>query len=128
MATEPKMVSPPKFSRPGYAADYVKHETTRASYFGNPVIDNMMTALVAVTAEVWSNRRRMKVVEALLESKGITEEMIESYMPNEKQVAAWGEDRDAFVQRTMSVLAREADFEMSADWEHQEFPDKGFSK
>lgn len=128
MPSEPKLVKPPKFNRPGYAADYVKHETSRASYFGNPVIDNMMTALVAVTAEVWSNRRRMKTIEALLEEKGITEEMIEAYVPSKEREKKWGDERDAFVQRTMSVLAREADFAMSDDWEHQEFPDKGFSK
>ncbi|MBM3515277.1 MAG: hypothetical protein FJX59_16415 [Alphaproteobacteria bacterium] len=109
--------------RPTHTVPFVKHKTEDVTYFGNPVIDNMMTALVAVTAEVWSTRRRMKVLEALLETKGVTTEMVENFMPSEKQTKEWAEDRDAFIQRTMSVLAREASMPMSAEWTEQEFPD-----
>jgi hypothetical protein len=105
-----------EYSRPTYASDFVKHDTKRAVYMGNVMIDNLVEAVVALGAEVWSNRRRQKVVEALLEEKGVTEEMIEAYMPSEEKQMAWKEDRDAFVQRTMSVLAKQADLPLSSDF------------
>jgi hypothetical protein len=117
------------YKRETHTVPFVKARTDRATYFGNPVIDNMMTALVAVTAEVWSTRRRMKTLEALLETKGVTPEMVETFMPSEKQTAEWATDRDAFIQRTLGVLAREADMPMSAEWPADEFPDyKGKSQ
>lgn len=111
------------YKQPTHTVPFVKHKTDDVTYFGNPVIDNMMTALVAVTAEVWSTRRRMKVLETLLESKGISSAMVEAFMPNEQQTKEWTEDRDAFIQRTLSVLAREASMPVSAEWTPQEFPD-----
>ena len=82
-----------EYKQPTYAAPFVKAKTNRVTYFGNPMIDNMMTALVAVTAEVWSTRRRMKVLESLLEAKGVTSEMVEAFLPSEKQTAEWAADR-----------------------------------
>ena len=118
-----------EYKRPTHAVPFVKHKTEDVTYFGNPVIDNMMTALVAVTAEVWSTRRRMKVLESLLETKGVTPAMVEAYMRSEKQTAEWSADRDAFIQRTLGVLAREASQPMSAEWTADEFPDfKGSSQ
>jgi hypothetical protein len=118
-----------EYKRPTHAAPFVKSNTDSVTYFGNPVIDNMMTALVAVTAEVWSTRRRMKVLEALLETKGVTPAMVEAFLPSEQQTAAWSADRDAFIQRTLGVLAREAGAPMSAEWTADEFPDlKGSSQ
>ena len=105
-----------KYDRPTYTSDYFKADTHRANFFGNVMIDNLVTAVVALGAELWTNRQRQKVLEALLEEKGGTEEMIEAYMPSEDQRAKWKEDRDAFVARTMHVLAREADLKTSADW------------
>jgi hypothetical protein len=103
--------------RPTYTTDFFTNDTDRAVFLGNPVIDNLMTAVIALGAEVWSNRRRQAVLEALLEEKGVTEEMIEAYMPSEDRAKKWGEERDAFVKRTFSVLAREADLPLSADWQ-----------
>ncbi len=118
-----------EYKRPTHAVPFVKSNTESVTYFGNPVIDNMMTALVAITAEVWSTRRRMKVLETLLETKGVTPDMVEAFMPSEQQTAAWSADRDAFIQRTLGVLAREAGVPMSAEWTVDEFPDlKGSSQ
>lgn len=104
------------YDRPTYATDYVKHDTKRAVFMGNVMIDNLITAVVALGAEVWTNKQRQKVLEALLEEKGITEDMIEAYMPSDEKKKAWTEDRDAFVKRTMHVLAKQADLPLSADW------------
>ncbi len=105
-----------KYDRPTYTSDYFKADTNRAYFFGDIMMDNVITAVVALGAEVWTNRQRQKILEALLEEKGVSSEMIEAYMPSEEQKEQWKNDRDAFVARTMHVLAREADLKTSTDW------------
>ena len=51
----------------------------------------------------------MKVLEALLEEKGVTEKMIEDYVPSAEQAAQWEKDRDAFIDLAYSPLLREGD-------------------
>ena len=103
------------YDRPTFASDFIKSDSDRAVFFDNPAMDNMMTTVIALGAEVWTVRRRMKVLEALLEDKGIDEEMIESYMPSKDRIADWQEDRDAFVKRTFSALANEGDLDFSGE-------------
>jgi hypothetical protein len=103
-----------KTDRPTYASDFIASDVERAVFLGNPVLDNMMTSLIALGAEVWSNRRRMKVVEALLAEKGVTAEMVETYMPTAEQDAEWQKDRDRFIDLTYSPLLREGDLPVSA--------------
>lgn len=103
-----------KTDRPTYASDFIPSDVERAVFLGNPVLDNMMTSLIALGAEVWSSRRRLKVVEALLEDKGITKEMVEKFMPTEKQEAEWQQDRDRFIDLAYSPLLREGDLPVSA--------------
>jgi hypothetical protein len=74
----------------------------------------MMASLIALGTEVWSNHRRMKVLEALLVEKGITNEMVEQFKPTAEQEAAWQKDRDRFIDLTYSPLLREGDLPISA--------------
>ena len=92
---------------PTYATDFIKSDTEQAVFLGNPVLDNMMSSMIALGAEVWSNRRRMRTVEKLLEKHGaVTREMIESYLPSEEEQAAELAERDAFIERAFGALAR----------------------
>lgn len=93
---------------PTYATDFIKADSDQAVFLGNPLFDNMMTSMVALGAEVWSNRRRMRVIEKLLAEHGaVTNEMIEAYLPGEEEEAAMQAERDSFIQRTFGTLARE---------------------
>ena len=103
-----------KTDRPTHTADFIQSDAERAVFLGNPVLDNMMTSLIALGTEVWSTRRRMHVLEALLEEKGVTAEMVEAYMPTAEQEAKWGKDRDRFIDLTYSPLLREGDLPVSA--------------
>jgi hypothetical protein len=100
-------MSETKSNHPTHTADFIKSDTENAVFLGNPLSDNMMTAMIALGAEVWSTQRRMKVLERLLEGKGITNEMVEAYMPTEEETVLWQAERDAFVERTFSALARQ---------------------
>lgn len=97
-----------KSQRPTHTADFIKAETREAVFLGNPLMDNMMTALIALGGEVWSGRRRQHIVESLLESEGaVTEAMIEAYKPSKEQEAAWAAERDEFIQRVYGVFTRQ---------------------
>ena len=51
----------------------------------------------------------MKVLESLLADKGVTQEMIEAYMPTDAENEAWEKERDAFIDRTFGAMSRNAD-------------------
>ena len=91
---------------PGYTADFIKSDTDRATFMEDPALDHLMTALVSVSAEVWAQARRMKIVERLLEDHGkVTRELIESYKPSAEEEAAWQSERDRFIERTFGSIA-----------------------
>jgi hypothetical protein len=102
--------------RATYTADFIKSDTDEAVFLGHPAIDNLMDSLVALGAEVWTNRRRMRVLEKLLEQKGVTAEMIETFMPSDEDAAAWQAERDAFIARTFAPLKRAGSKDVATDW------------
>lgn len=104
----------PKADRPSYASDFIPSDVERAVFLGNPMLDNMMASMIALGTEMWSMRRRMKVLEALLEGKGITNEMVEQYVPTADQEAAWQKDRDRFINLTYSPMLRQGDLPISS--------------
>ena len=104
--------------RPTYTSEYIPTDAERAVFLGNPVLDNLMSSVIALGSEVWSTRRRMHVLEALLEEKGVTNDMIEQYVPSEEQQAKWEKDRDRFIDLTYSPLLREGDLPLTAPYEH----------
>ena len=80
-----------------------------ASYLGNQHIDNLMVVAYALATELWAERQRNRVVEALL-SKDIkvTPSAIEQYMPSEAETAQWRAEQDAMVKRVFGVLTRDS--------------------
>ena len=98
-----------KTDRPTYTAEFIKSDTERAVFLGNAALDNMMSSLIALGSEVWATRRRMHVLEALLEERGVTEEMIDGFTPTAEQAERWEKERDKFIDLTYSPLLREGD-------------------
>jgi hypothetical protein len=96
--------------RPTFTSDFVKHDTEHAVFLGHPVVDDLVTAVIAMGAETWSNRRRTWITELLLEKHGkVTREMIETYVPSageEKQMAS---HRDEMVHRLFGHMTRAGD-------------------
>lgn len=97
--------------RKGYVADFIKADTDKAVFLGNAMMDDMMTALIALGAETWATRRRMKITEILFEKKGkITREMVEQYQLTPEDTKALEAERDAFIATVYGHFARgEAD-------------------
>ncbi|MDX2222438.1 MAG: hypothetical protein SFV21_06805 [Rhodospirillaceae bacterium] len=97
----------PKTDRPTYAAEAIPSDIKNSVFLGNPILDNLVSAMVAMGAEVWAAKRRIKVVEAVLAKNGIGAEQIEQYMPTEEEKAAWEADRDRFVALAFGPLTHE---------------------
>jgi hypothetical protein len=102
METEPMAASDSK--HPTYAVEAIPSDIRDGQFLGNPALDNVVSCVIAMGAEMWSMRRRMKVLEAVMASKGITPEMIEKYVPTAQQAAEWEKDRDRFIDLTLGPM------------------------
>ncbi len=100
--------------RPTFTSEFIKSDIEQLSMLGSPVLDNLVETLIALSAEVWADRRRARVVEKLLEEKGISADMIEAYRPSAEDEAAWDEDRDRFLRATLDPLMRHAHLPLKA--------------
>lgn len=101
------MANEKKKERPDFAVDYIKGDWDKSTYTDNPHIDNLMEAIVGLGAEVWTIKRRNKVIEKVLDEKGIAlKSYVEAYVPTEEEKAAWAAERDDFISRIYAVLAR----------------------
>jgi hypothetical protein len=85
---------------------FIPSNSDNISLFEQPVIDNMMHVLIALGAEVWTTRRRMFVLEKVLEKAGVSTQDIENYRPTPEDKATWEAERDVFVARTYDALSR----------------------
>jgi hypothetical protein len=87
----------------------IKHDTDSAVFLGNPHLDNLMTVVIAIGAEIWADRQRLRVIERLLERGAkVTPQAIEQYVPTDEERAAWQTEREAMVKRVYEVLSRDA--------------------
>lgn len=102
--------------RPTYASDYLKGDSEQVAFLGNPVLDNLVTTVVALSSELWADRRRDRVIERLLAEKGITREMIEGYRPTAEDEAEWEAERNRFIQAALGPLLRDSTVPLSADY------------
>jgi hypothetical protein len=93
--------------RPTHTSDYIAGDWDKSVFLGNAQVDNLMTALLGLGGEYWAMRRRLMVVEKLLETRcGIAAEEIEAYVPDAAETASWNRRRDEFIERVFGVLVR----------------------
>lgn len=76
----------------------------RSVFFDDPAIDQMMTFILELSAEVSVVYDRLDTVERLLDDKGtISRDDIEAYRPNEDVEAARNERREAYLKRVFRM-------------------------
>ena len=81
----------------------------------NPYVDHLFTAMQALAAEVWTNRRRMYIIEAMLEKKiPVTQESIQTYLPTAEEDAIWKADRDRMVKTQYAPFLRPGNINYSS--------------
>ena len=94
-------------NRPTYATDFIKGDWDKAQYLPDPHVDNLTAAFMGMGAEFWAMRRRMMVIESLLEqNKVINRAAIEGYRPTEAEATAWNAERDDLIDRVFAILGR----------------------
>jgi hypothetical protein len=64
------MADPKPPSRPTYTAEPIRSDTGSAVFLGNPHLDNLTTVVIALGAEIWSDRQRLRIVERVIEQHG----------------------------------------------------------
>lgn len=103
---DPKPASKPAATpiRQTYTTQSIPTDVKVSQFLGNPALDNVVSCLVAMNAEMWALRRRVHVMQAVMSQKGITDQMVEQYVPSASEEAAWEKDRDRFVSLTLGHL------------------------
>ncbi|MCB2106650.1 MAG: hypothetical protein KDE14_03065 [Rhodobacteraceae bacterium] len=103
------MAETAKGKRQEYTTDFIEADIGKVSFLGNLHIDNIMTALIAMGAEIWTDRRRIRILESLLAKKGVNRDMVEQYVPTAEEEAAWKTEREVLVDRMFGQFARQTD-------------------
>ncbi|MFL2769704.1 MAG: hypothetical protein ACJZ9F_01710 [Rhodospirillaceae bacterium] len=76
----------------------------RSVFFDDPAIDQMMTFIVELSAEVSVVFDRLDTMEQLLDEKGtISRDDIEAYRPNEAVESARNARREAYLKRVFRI-------------------------
>jgi hypothetical protein len=77
------------------------------TYFDDVVIDNIVDALLELSAAVWTHHDRVIVLEKILAAKGISvTDEIEAHLPDADEIKARTEERDVFVERIFGSFIR----------------------
>ena len=85
-------------------------------YFDSVVIDNLMDAVVELSASIWTIRNRQIILEKILKDKGIdAEALIADYIPDEHEMAAKSAERDEMVGRIFRSFLRRPDDQAAQD-------------
>ncbi len=93
--------------RPTYTVEAIPSDVNTGAFLGNTALDNVVSCVVAMGAELWATKRRLLVMEAVMQSRGITPEMIEKFVPSAAQTAAWEQERDRYIALTLGPLSHE---------------------
>ncbi len=93
--------------RTQHVTEFVKSDIDQAVFLGNPAVDDLMTTVIALGAEIWALRRRVWITEILMqEGKKVTPAMIEAYVPTPEQEEQFKKERDMFVRTAFGHMAR----------------------
>jgi hypothetical protein len=77
------------------------------AYFDNVVIDNLIDALLELSAAVWTHHDRVLVLEKVLIAKGIDASVeIEAHLPDAAEIVARAAERDAYIGRIFGSFIR----------------------
>lgn len=85
-------------------------------YFESVVTDNMMDALVELSAALWTVRDRQIVLEKVLTDNGIdADKLIEAHLPDEAEKAMRAAEREEMVARIFRSFIRRPNNDTASD-------------
>lgn len=91
------------------SAPYIPSGFADFAFFPDKTVDHLMQAVISLGAEHWTLRRRMLVLEAVLEARGLcaTDE-VERFTATLDQQREWTAERDLFIARVFDPLRANA--------------------
>lgn len=92
--------------KPTHTSDFIEYDIDNVVFYDNPVLDNLMTTVIALGSEVWTTKRRVKILESVLAKQGLPKDLVESYLPTEEEESEWRSERDQFIEKTYGALKR----------------------
>jgi hypothetical protein len=96
--------------RKSVASDAIKAHTDQAVFLADPVVDNLITVVLELGAQLWTDRKRIRTLEAVLANKGVTAaDAVETFVFPIDQDEAWRKERDEFIETTFGALQRTID-------------------
>ncbi len=104
-----------KEGRETYVSPPVPYDFGAQELLGNPALDNVVTCIVAMGAEMWATRRRLGALEAVLAEQGVSSSAVSNYVPSPEQEQEWKAERDRFIQLALAPLGDSAFRKMSSD-------------
>jgi hypothetical protein len=104
-----------KATRETYVSPAVPYDFGAQELLGNPALDNVVTCMVAMGAEMWATKRRLSALEAVLAAQGVSASAVSDYVPTEQQEQEWEAERDRFIQLALSPLGDSSFRKMSSD-------------
>lgn len=111
------MTKPENQDASGKSIGYEINGPGRA-YFDNVLIDNILDALMELSAVTWTVRDRQYVLEKVLAEKGIdVTELVEKHVPSDEELKVRKAERDEWANRIFRSFLRRP----TAD--HAENPD-----
>lgn len=89
------------------AIDFIDHGSDTYTFLKDPVTDALMQVVIELGAETWITRRRMLVLERVMDAQGLlAPEMIETYTPTPEDEAHWRQERDRMLKSVYAALGR----------------------
>jgi len=81
----------------------------RPHFFEDPAVDQLMSVVLAMSAEISVLYDRVDAMQRLMDKKGsLSSEELETYQPDEAAAAERQAQREALLQRVFRVIRREA--------------------
>jgi hypothetical protein len=78
----------------------------KLTFFQDPAVDTLMGVVMALAAEVYVLKDRVRVMEQLLAERDVLSgEQIESFAPTPEQEERFRRDRDQFFERLLRPIA-----------------------
>ena len=107
--------------RETYARDPIPFDFDDAVFLGNPALDNVVSVVIALGAELWATKARQLALESLLAKKGVSSEDVSLFIPTKEQEARLTVERDRFIELTLAPLGNQGFRPVSSD-------DNGFTR
>jgi hypothetical protein len=95
--------------RKSVAGEAIKAHTDRAVFVADPIVDNLVTVVLELGAQLWTDRKRLRTLEAVLVQNGLAPDAVETFVFPVDQDEAWRKERDDFIQTTFGALRRPVD-------------------